>query len=951
MSDISLVEDDMTDSSMEICPVPDLTGLSATMVDSSDDDSFDPPTPARRPINPPPPPPSTHLDYSTIIITSDESDDDDNVDTKTTQPNKCSTVTSNAGDIKSSVNDKIVDVPFAGGGKSSVNDKIVDVPFAGDGKSSDDVEIVDVPIDNSKRPTESMFKWDINNLTSTNQSLKRLPHSPMESTSKKSKIMMDEIVPCAVKVRGIVKKISGVHVEFPLNPYPSQSAVMCALIKSCQKRENALLESPTGSGKTLALLCAALAWQRQENGDSLHTYTTTRKNKKIKNHERKDDPNFDVVDDGRVFEEKGAKIFYGSRTHRQITQVVKELKRTAYRNVKMTILSSRDFTCIQETKKNKTEFCNDLLDPIKKKGCPFYASDPSSRPLSSHQDFDKVGLETPFDIEDLVTVGKDNGCCPYFAARDLMQFSDIIFCPYNYLIDPSIRQSMSITLKDNVIILDEAHNIEDICRNSGSAVIKINELTDIIQDLDTFAKNFKDENKHFITEPCPQFVPEIVKFCQVFMNFLKLVDLKTKVNSSTPVSKYWTGPELVQVMHVNKMSTETIKSFINHCKDACEHAKDAKESMRDPKSGFKPSVSGGIIRIIERFVFGLMSVTSVNAADYVVYVKEIVEWNSPKYADDDEFVSTKKETLRVIEFLCLNPGVVFKPISETARSVILASGTLSPITSFASELQTKFYSISTNHVTPKDNVYVRSISKGPNGADLLANYSNVQTWKFQDDVGQTIIDVCQTVPYGVLCFFSSYTVMTKITERMSLTKAMQKVSSHKVIYSEPRTNDELTEIMDNYRKDCQKKGALLFAVFRGKVAEGIDFSDNEARAVITIGIPYGVRTDAAIECKLLYNDKYASRKNLLKGQDWYTVTAYRALNQALGRCIRHREDWGAIIMIDSRFMYEKNQSYLPRWITQMWTDKSHMYDLPYKLKEFVKDRIQYYEQKELEDSM
>lgn len=31
----------------------------------------------------------------------------------------------------------------------------------------------------------------------------------------------------------------------------------------------------------------------------------------------------------------------------------------------MTILSSRDHTCIQETNKNKTELCNELLDPLK----------------------------------------------------------------------------------------------------------------------------------------------------------------------------------------------------------------------------------------------------------------------------------------------------------------------------------------------------------------------------------------------------------------------------------------------------------------------------------------------------------------------------------------------------------------------------------------------------------
>lgn len=44
--------------------------------------------------------------------------------------------------------------------------------------------------------------------------------------------------------------------------------------------------------------------------------------------------------------------------------------------------------------------------------------------------------------------------------------AELIFCPYNYLLDPVIRRAMMIEVKDSVLILDEAHNIEDICRQA-----------------------------------------------------------------------------------------------------------------------------------------------------------------------------------------------------------------------------------------------------------------------------------------------------------------------------------------------------------------------------------------------------------------------------------------------------------------------------------------------------
>lgn len=89
--------------------------------------------------------------------------------------------------------------------------------------------------------------------------------------------------------------------------------------------------------------------------------------------------------------------------------------------------------------------------------------------------------------------------------------------------------------------------------------------------------------------------------------------------------------------------------------------------------------------------------------------------------------------------------------------------------------------------------------------------------------------------------------------------------------------------------------------------------------------------------KIKYNDMNTS-KGLLSGKEWYTVNAFRALNQGLGRCLRHINDWGAILLIDARyvcdtkserfenrfisktnfrFQRQDNIHYLPKWIKEM----------------------------------
>jgi len=57
-------------------------------------------------------------------------------------------------------------------------------------------------------------------------------------------------------------------------------------------------------------------------------------------------------------------------------------------------------------------------------------------------------------------------------------------------------------------------------------------------------------------------------------------------------------------------------------------------------------------------------------------------------------------------------------------------------------------------------------------------------------------------------------------------------------------------------------GAILLAVCRGKVSEGTDFSDEMARAVIIVGIPFPAFKDTRVMLKKSYmNDKKSDKNN------------------------------------------------------------------------------------------
>ncbi len=47
----------------------------------------------------------------------------------------------------------------------------------------------------------------------------------------------------------------------------------------------------------------------------------------------------------------------------------------------------------------------------------------------------------------------------------------------------------------------------------------------------------------------------------------------------------------------------------------------------------------------------------------------------------------------------------------------------------------------------------------------------------------------------------------------------------------------------------------MFAVCRGKISEGIDFADDNGRAVIVTGLPFPLITDPRVKLKRQYLDE------------------------------------------------------------------------------------------------
>uniref|UniRef100_A0A8C1QZI7 DNA 5'-3' helicase n=1 Tax=Cyprinus carpio TaxID=7962 RepID=A0A8C1QZI7_CYPCA len=624
------------------------------------------------------------------------------------------------------------------------------------------------------------------------------------------------------------------------------------------------------------------------------------------------------------------KIFFGTRTHKQITQIARELKRTLYSTVPMTILSSRDHTCVHPEvvpHANRNERCKELLDAKNGLSCRYYHNVHKMRDQNTLQWVH--GLHQAWDIEDLVRLGGKLRSCAYYAARELMQDACIVFCPYNYLLDPLIRESMEINLKEQIVVLDEAHNIEDCARESASYTLNQAQLLLARDEMDGMVTHNIRRDQH---RPLLAFCCSLANWVQESCNSLE----EREYESSC---KVWTGAEILGIFHGLGITADTFSLLQKNLAAVLE--KEERIGLVNGREDVVqvPTISSNTQSMLKSLFMVLEFLFRQNcrfADDYRVALQQSYMWTTQQDLPDAQGFfarpqrrrqSTRTKTLvHTLSFWCLNPAVAFSDLSGTVRSIVLTSGTLSPMGSFSSELGIRFsIQLEANHVISKSQVWVGTVGAGPQGRKLCATFQHAETFAFQDEVGALLLKVCHTVSRGVLCFLPSYKMLDKLRDRWMNTGLWDKLEERKTVITEPRGGGkgDFDELLQTYyeaiRGTAANNGALLVAVCRGKVSEGLDFTDDNARAVVTIGIPFPNIKDLQVELKMKYNDKHAKSRGLLPGGRWYEIQAYRALNQALGRCIRHRNDWGALILVDDRFRTNPNKyiTGLSKWVRQL----------------------------------
>jgi regulator of telomere elongation helicase 1 len=445
-------------------------------------------------------------------------------------------------------------------------------------------------------------------------------------------------------------ELRGVPVHFPFKPYPCQEAYMGKVMDALFRSEHALLESPTGTGKTLCLLCAALAWQREEASllkQAADSQPAQKQGPKLSQPENQSPRRVPT-------------IIYASRTHSQLTQVLGELKNTRYRP-QHALLGSREQMCINPKVKKEhstgSDINHDCSKLCKDRKCHYRNSLENFTPPTSEE-----GTQPIMDMEDLLQMGQAHKVCPFYHTRSQVARAELVLVPYNYLFDKDARNTTlaEIPWDNAVVIFDEAHNLESFASDSASFDLSNADIAGCVQEV-TRAVNYLQ------AMPDLQFNVKTENLVRLKAIFLKLEEYLLNLGDQTAYSGEFMMDFFRKGASITHANHEILIEEVRKVNDLIMDMRGTGATRGSPKLEH-------FVQCIKRvFGYALESRCLAKAQFYRAHV------------------SPKGNSGRTLSYWCFAPALAMEELANlNVRSIIVTSGTLAPVASYAMELGIPF---------------------------------------------------------------------------------------------------------------------------------------------------------------------------------------------------------------------------------------------------------------------
>lgn len=325
--------------------------------------------------------------------------------------------------------------------------------------------------------------------------------------------------------------------------------------------------------------------------------------------------------------------------------------------------------------------------------------------------------------------------------------------PYQMLLHRKTRDQLDISIKDSVIIIDEAHNLLDTIASIHSAEISAEQLQRVNQQLTAYKTKYLDRfsvtnllRLNQLISIASRFTKLIMKSATVpkdpqstqaeftsemvlthdlldevnipYGNLFEIIKFCEETRLAQKVSGFalrYANTEVILPAPVSKKSQKPAHlSYLQQLSEKVNNKNQKNKPVEDVVEVKKPVEtpnrlgSAGVIRV------------------FLTFLETLLEKST-----DGRILLSKHRTTQsksFIKYLLLNASEPFESLVNECRAVIIAGGTMQPTTEFKTQLFQNFMPRIEEHffghVVSAEAILPLVVSKGPRNSSFSFNYAN-----------------------------------------------------------------------------------------------------------------------------------------------------------------------------------------------------------------------------------
>ncbi len=429
---------------------------------------------------------------------------------------------------------------------------------------------------------------------------------------------------------------------------------------------------------------------------------------------------------------------------------------------------------------------------------------------------------------------KTENLCTYEILVNHAKQADLIIGDYFHIFHPGVREAFLTksgkTLKDSILVVDEAHNLPSRTRSLLSKRLSTYQISRAQTEADEFG--YLEERR--ILEGLEDMLFDIGGGMEDKEEEISKDDLMDRIEDYDTL--------------IDRMERVAQDVYEEEDRSHCSSIKDFLEAWKGKDTGF--------VRFMRKK-------RSRNGNTYYTCFYE-----------------------------CLDPQLSTREVFDTVHSSILMSATLTPMQMYSDLLglaEGKTVKNVYSSPFPEENRSYLVVDS------VTTKYKERNEEQYQK-IAWFLSKSLEKVPGNASAFFPSYRLRDKVKDMVNTDKRV-------LLERRNMSKKEKSDLLDIFKNESN---CVLLGISGASFSEGVDFPGRCMDAVFVVGLPLrepDLETRALID---FYEYKFG------KGWDYaYIYPAMKKAMQAAGRCIRTKNDRGAMVFMDKRYTWNNYRKVFP----------------------------------------